>query len=164
MIYIHSLILSVTSLTSFQGTDFSVFLNPYFKMNEFGLSSATMSGTYMQKKLSLLIFTGLLNPLHLYDFLFIILSLSWYQQHYSSAWRILSGTSAVMAILWNYLRDLSHYMLRVGWGRRWRLTLIYWQTSKANFWWTRISRQGFINLLLNTISVSFIVSICTWHI
>ena len=72
---LYSLILSVTSLISLQSTDLATFLNSYFKANEVGLPSSMMTSTYMEKKLSLVIFTGLLLPCF-YDFLFIILSLS----------------------------------------------------------------------------------------
>ena len=62
--YFHSLILSVISLTSFQGNDLAIFLNPYFKANGFGLALIEMASTNVEekKKLSLLIFTDLLHP------------------------------------------------------------------------------------------------------
>ena len=97
-------------------------------------------------------------PSCLYDFLFVFLFLFWYQQHYSSALRIPSGTSTEMAILWNYLRSLSHYMLRVDWGRWRRETLTYWEMSKVKFRrkTSKISMQNSTSLLLTIISVSFI--------
>lgn len=53
----------------------------------------------------------------LYYFLFILL---FYQQHYSSAWRIPFGTLTQIPILWTCSRHLSHYMLKVESGRKWR--------------------------------------------
>ena len=85
--------------------------------------------------------------------------LSWCQQPYSSVWRIPSGTPAEMGISWNCLKSPSVYMLRVEWGRRWRQTSMFWIRET-----TRISRQSFICLLLNIISVRFIVFFCTQHI
>ena len=166
MIYFLPLFLSITLLTYFQSKALAAFLNPYFKANEFSLSltTTTMKSIYMEKELSMLIFTGLLNPSLLLWLFIYFLSLSSYQQHYSSAQKILFGTSAVMVILWNHLRNLSSYMLRVGWGRWWRQTLIYWEMSKVNCWCPTVPRQCFINLLLNIISVSLIVAICTQHI
>ena len=96
----------------------------------------------------------------MYDFPFILF-LFWCQQHYSSAWRIPSGTSAEMSILWNCLINLSHHMLRVVWRRRWRQTLMYYWEIKVDIQWPRNSRQIFVRLLLNITSVSFIISICT---
>ena len=94
-----------------------------------------------------------------------MLSSSLYQQDYSSAQRISYGTSAEIAILWNCSRDLSNYMLNVGWGRRQRQTLIYWKMSMVDIWWPRItSRQSFLTLLLNIISVSFIFLFDSTHL
>ena len=65
MIYFLSLFLSITLLTYFQSKTLAAFLNPYFKANEFSLSlttTTTMKRTNVEKELSLLIFTGLLNP------------------------------------------------------------------------------------------------------
>ena len=104
-------------------------------------------------------------PLCLYCSLFI-LSLSWHQQHYWSAWRIPSGTTAEIAISWNCLRGLSHYMLRVEWGRRWWQTLIYWEMSMVDMdiRWPMISGQSFVSLFMNICFVSFIVSIHSTHL
>ena len=125
VIYFYLLIFSVTSLTSFQSSDLAHFLNHYFKLE--GIRSLTTMTSF-------LIFTG---PLNAFKFLLVIfiyfLSFFLYQQHYSSALRIPSGTSKKileMAILWNYLWNLSHYMWRVEWGRRQRETLNYWEMSK----------------------------------
>ena len=95
---------------------------------------------------------------YLFDFLFIILFLFWYQQHYSSALRIPSGTSMEMAILWNYLRNLSHFMLRVDWGRWQRERLAYWEIRKVKFQGktSKISMQNSTSLLLTIIFVSHI--------
>ena len=101
---------------------------------------------------------SLLDPSLLVWFSFTtsILFPYWCQQCYSSAWRIPSGIS-VMAILWNCLRNLSHYMLRVERGRKQRQILIYWWINVSQG--LRILVQNFIELLLKTLSVSSIVSI-----
>ena len=109
VIYFHLLIFSVTSLTSFQASDLEDFIKPYFKWNFFGPSS--------KKKTGYRIFTGPPNAFLLVTLFIFLLSFFLYQQHYSSALRIPSGTSTDMAVLWNYLRNLSHYMLRVERGR-----------------------------------------------
>ena len=99
----------------------------------------------------------------LYDFLFIFLSLFW--QDYSSAWRIPSGTSMEIATLWNYLKNLSHHMLRVEWRRWQRETLKYWEMSKVNFRpRTKVLMQSSASLFLIITYVNFIVPICIWHI
>ena len=149
VIYFHLLIFSVTSLTSFQTSDLEDFIEPYFKGNFFGPSSTKLS--------SYPIFTGLLNAFLLVTFIYFHI-LVLYQQHYSSALRIPSGTSTDMAILWNYLRILSHYMLRVERGRWRRETLKYWEMSNIRV------MMNFTSLLSIIISVSFIVSICIWHL
>lgn len=100
------------------------------------------------------------KPFFLYNFYL----LSLYQQHYLSAWRILSGTPAEIAILWNYSRNPSHYLSRVEWGRSWRQPLIFWEVSKVDVWWLRIWRKGFIWLLLITLSVSHIILILLTHL
>ena len=79
MIYFRPLFLSITLLTPFQSNNLAIFLNPYFKANEFGSSSTTMASTYMEKKkLSLLFFTGLLHPsllvsLFIYYLIFVLI-------------------------------------------------------------------------------------------
>ena len=69
------------------------------------------------------------------------------QQHYSSAWRIPSGTSVQISLLWTCSRNLSHYMLRVEQGRKWRwqLMTVYWEMSKVEVCpsWPRIQRKIF---------------------
>ena len=130
-------------MTYFQSLDLTDFLNPYFKGNDFGPSPTTMH----------LIYTGLLKAFLLVTFIYLLIHfLSW--QHSSSALRIPSGTSTEMAILWNYLRNLSHYMLRVDWGRWRRETFKYWEMSEV-----RRVTMNFTSLLSIIISVSFIVSI-----
>ena len=103
----------------------------------------------------------------LYDFSFINL-LSWCQQHYSSRWRIPSGESVKtrIAILWNCSRNLSHFMLRVERGAKWRQTLIYWGIKvRVDVWWLMNSRQSFVRLLLIIFFVRFTISLhFSWHI
>ena len=65
VIYFHLLIFSVTSLTSFQGSDLADFLNPYFKTNVFDLSLTKMS--------SFPIFTGPLNAFLLVTFIYFLI-------------------------------------------------------------------------------------------
>ena len=55
---LHSLSLSVTSLTCFQSSDLVDVLNAYFKANDSGSSSLTETST----SLEFLIFSGQLNP------------------------------------------------------------------------------------------------------
>ena len=103
---------------------------------------------FRRQKSSLIIFSGALNsssPVWLF--------LSWCQQHYSYAWRTAFGTSAVMAILWNCLRNLSHYMLRAEQGRRWRQTLKIWAVIGTRR--LKNTRKNISRLLWNIISVSF---------
>ena len=138
-------------------------LDLHFKKDDSHLAESSTA----MKILPLHLFTGLFKTFLLVWLFIIILFLFLYQQLCSSARRIPSGTrtSMEMEILWNYLRNLSHYMLRVDWGRWQRETLTYWEMSKADFQrWTQISIQSFTSLSLITISVSFIVSICTWHV
>ena len=132
-----------------------LFLKTYFESNDSGLSSTINPVTEFGKQgSSLIFFSGVLNsssPVWLF--------LLWCQQHYSSAWRTPFGTSAVMAILWNCLRNLSHYMLRAEQGRRWRQTLKIWAVQidlgtrrQLNL---KNTRKNFSRLLWNIISVSF---------
>ena len=112
------------------------------------------SSKFRRQDSSLIFFSGALNsssPVWLF--------LSWCQQHYSSAWRTPFGTSAVMAILWNCLRNLSHYMLRAEQGRRWRQTLKIWviqiDLGTRRQLKLKNTRKNISRLLWNIISVSF---------
>ena len=149
--YFHCFTILIVFLEAY---DISAFLTAYFESDDSGLSlSQSVSCFYCDW----ILFTGML-----YTFSFILLFISWCEQHYSSAWRIHFGTSAATAISLNHLKNLSYYMLRVEWGRRWRQSLIfYWKMSQIR--WPMIWRQNFIGLLLNIISVSLIVLICAWH-
>ena len=151
-------------LTFLQANDLATFLNPYLKPKDSSLSSRTFNFIFKGKqKSSLIFFTGLLNtPLPVW--LLFISSLFWCQQHYSSAWRTPSGALVEVVILWNCLKNPSHYMLRVEWERRQRQKLICWEMFKDGRLWILMQGHNFSSLLLNVISVRFIVSICTWHI
>ena len=134
------------------------FLSTNFDSGESGLVSSIINSIssfkFRRQKSSLIFFSGALNsssPVWLF--------LSWCQQHYSYAWRTAFGTSAVMAILWNCLRNLSHYMLRVEQGRRWRQTLKIWAFQVDLGSWMQLNlkntRINFSRLLWDIISVSF---------
>ena len=76
MIHFHFLILSVTSLTSFQSDNLVDYLNPYFEANESGSSSRMMTNIFLKKVLSLLIFTGLLNASQNFIYYLILVLIS----------------------------------------------------------------------------------------
>ena len=148
-------------LTFIQANALAVFLNARFNS---GLSSITSCFSFKQKS-SLISFTGLFNAF-LPVWIFIHF-LSWCQleQHFSSAWKIPSGMSVKMEVLWNCLNNLSRYMLRVEQTRSWRQPSIYWEMARSKVdILGLISRQSFICLLLNIFSVSFIVSLYLTHL